>query len=114
MPKEPFVDTNAFETLAQKTLERLFDALEDAIGADADVDFEGGILTIELEDGRQYVINKHTASQEIWLSSPISGAVHFAHDADTGQWASTRGSEVLMCVLSTELETLTGHAVKLD
>lgn len=108
------MDANAFETLAQETLERLFDALDEAVGADADVDFEGGILTVELEDGRQYVINKHAASQEIWLSSPVSGAVHFAYHEDTGQWVSTRGSEVLMRVLSTELGALTGHSVNLN
>ncbi len=108
------MEESAFEELAGETLEHLFDALDEAIGGDADVDFEGGILTIELEDGRQYVINKHTASQEIWVSSPVSGAAHYAYDLEAGTWLATRSAEVLSKSLSAELSTLSGQSVQLD
>jgi frataxin len=107
------MDTAEFEAFAQKTLEGIFDALDAAIGNDADVDFEGGILTVELEDGRQYVINKHAASQEIWVSSPISGAAHYGFDATAGTWASTRGGAILSETLSAELTQATGQVVSL-
>lgn len=108
------MDTAAFEDLAEETLERLFDALDAAVGDDADVDFDSGILTIELEDGRQYVINKHTASKEIWVSSPVSGAAHYAFNLEAGTWISTRGGDVLSQTLSAEFGKITGKNVSLD
>ena len=107
------MEASAFENLAEETLERMFEALDEAIGGDADVDFEGGILTIELEDGRQYVINKHTASQEVWVSSPVSGAAHYAFDLEAGTWLSTRGGDVLSQTLNAELSQITGQSVTL-
>ena len=107
------MDATAFEDLADKTLESLFDAIDDAIGDDADVDFDNGILTVELEDGRQYVINKHAPNQQIWLSSPISGAAHYAYDEASSTWVSTRTSDVLMDVLSAEMSQIAGTSVRL-
>jgi len=108
------MDASAFEELAAKTLESLFEAIDDAIGDDADVDFDNGILTVELEDGRTYVVNKHAPNLQIWLSSPISGAAHYAFDEATGAWLSTRGEKPLMEVLSTELSQIAGEPVSLS
>ena len=108
------MDATAFEDLAEKTLESLFDAIDDAIGDDADVDLENGILTVELEDGRQYVINKHAPNQQIWLSSPINGAAHYGYDEAAGVWISARSSDSLLDVLSTEMSQIAGTPVRLD
>mgnify|MGYP000607187165 CR=1 FL=1 len=108
------MDTSAFEDMAEKTLEALFSELDEAVGDDADVDYEGGILTIELEDGRQYIVNKHSASKEIWVSSPVSGAAHYAFDEVAKAWLSTRGGAVLSQTLADELQQITGHSVTLS
>lgn len=107
------MDATEFENLAERTLENLFDAIDEAIGDSTDVDFENGILTIELEDGRQYVINKHTPNMQIWLSSPISGAAHYKYDTDAKAWVSTRSTDRLLDVLSTELSSLSGNSLSL-
>lgn len=107
------MDAQAFEDLAEQTLERLFEALDEAIGEVADVDQEGAMVTIELEDGRQYVINKHAPNQEIWVSSPISGAAHYGFNEDAGTWVSTRDATVMMEMLSQELAQATGQTVEL-
>jgi len=107
------MDSTAFEDLAEKMIEFLFDAIDEAIGDDADVDLENGILTVELEDGRQYVINKHSPNQQIWLSSPISGAAHYKYDDATTAWISTRSSDVLLDVLSAEMSQIAGVSVRL-
>jgi len=108
------MDPRAFDNLAEETLESLFDALDDAIGDVAEVDYEGGMLTVELDGGRQYVINRHAASQEIWVSSPISGAAHYAFDDGKGAWISTRGGAALHETLAGELAQATGSDVSLD
>ena len=107
------MDESTFQTLADKLLATLNTALEEALD-DADVDLRGGILTVELDDGRQYVINKHAPTRQVWLSSPVSGAGHFEHDAATGTWRSTRGGAVLTDLLASELTTATGISVTFD
>ena len=107
------MDESAFESLADRVLAKLQGQIEDLLD-DADVDLRGGILTVELEDGREYVINRHTPNRQIWLSSPLSGAAHFAHDAATGKWRSTRDASELHQVLGSEIGSLVGRAVTLD
>ncbi len=67
-----------FERRAAEILDSLFEQIEDQLGDWLDVEMSGGILHIELPDGGAYVVNKHGPNREIWVSSPISGAWHFA------------------------------------
>lgn len=85
------LDESRFASLADPLLERIADAVEDAMD-DADADLHAGILTLTLPGIGQYVINKHSPNREIWLSSPRSGAHHFAWNGD--RWMSTRNSEI--------------------
>ncbi|MEX1110024.1 MAG: iron donor protein CyaY [Dongiaceae bacterium] len=102
------MDDSSFEKLAGRTIDRLFEALDEAIGDSAEIDIEGGILTIEPASGGQYVINRHGPNRQIWLSSPKSGAWHFERKNDA--WVSTRGSERLDQLLAAEF----GIALQLD
>ena len=95
------MDESSFERLAGRTLDALFDALDAGL-ADGDVEFEGGILTVELSDGSKYVINRHAPNRQIWVSSPKSGAWHFERRGDT--WVSTRGTERLDALLGGEFD----------
>lgn len=105
------MDERAFETLAAATLERLAERLEEALADDLDVELRGGILTLELEDGRQFIVNKHGPNREIWLSSPVSGAHHFARSPEA--WRSTRGPETLEGCLTADLERALGRPLAL-
>ncbi len=107
------IDEGAFEALANETLGRLLDRIDDALGDRLDIDLQGGVLTIELDSGDHYVINKHAPTREIWMSSPRSGATHFAYQGDAG-WVSTRDARTLSQALSQELAGETGIAVDLD
>ena len=82
---------SAFESLADSLLA----ALEEGIGAHADAELQGGILTVDGDDGT-WVVNKHAPTRQIWLSSPQSGARHYAFDAASGQWKDTRGGPDLL------------------
>lgn len=106
-----------FERRAAEILDSLFEQIEDQLGDWLDVEMTGGILQIELPDGGAYVVNKHAPNREIWLSSPVSGAWHFApagSGADKEAWRSTRGTEELTGLLSSELAAASGRAVRLD
>ena len=102
-----------FERRAAEILDTLFEQIEDQLGDWLDVEMNGGILQIELPDGGAYVVNKHAPNREIWVSSPKSGAWHFAAGTD-GTWRSTRGTEELTALLAGELAAASGRAVQLD
>src|SRR5262245_40780782 len=89
---------SAFERLADSLLA----ALEEAIGEQADAELQGGILTVDGDHGT-WVVNKHAPTQQVWLSSPKSGARHYAFDAGSGLWKDTRGGADLLSHLSAEL-----------
>jgi frataxin len=108
------MDESAFQAAAETTLTRLYTVIDETLGGDVDAELRGGILTLELEDGRQYVINKHAPSKQIWLSSPVSGAAHFDLDAASGEWRSTRGGPPLVARLVAELKAATGRDIAFD
>ena len=108
------MDERAFETLADQTLAAMLARIEDQAGDVLDADLLGGILTIDLDDGRQYVINKHAPNRQIWLSSPVSGASHYAWDEPARDWRSTRGGGSLTRLLADELSAVTGRDVRFD
>jgi len=103
-----------FERRAGEVLDALFEQVEDQLGDWLDAELTGGILQIELPDGGTYVVNKHGPNREIWLSSPKSGAWHFAANEDQS-WRSTRGGpEELAGLLAAELSAAAGRPVHLD
>ncbi len=87
---------SAFESLANSVLE----ALEEGLGDDAVL--QGGILTVESDAGT-WIVNKHAPTRQIWLSSPKSGACHYAFEPGSGLWQDTRGGADLLTTLSGEL-----------
>jgi len=108
------LDDKRFAALADATLERLMAAIEEACGDRAEVELDGGALSIALEDGGKYLLNKHAPMRQLWLASPTSGAWHFAYDEAARAWRNTRGPETLGGVLAGELERATGAAPALD
>lgn len=101
-----------FQNEADTLLAQMAEAIDDALGDMVDADIESEILTIDLKGGGQYVINKNNHYQQIWLSSPRSGAWHFARTLDDPRWRSTRDDVVdLKELLADELAAVTGKTI---
>ena len=98
------MDENLFHRLADASLGHLVDALEraDADGA-LDVEYQNGVLTIDLPSGKQLLVSKHAPSKQVWLSSPLSGGLHFSFTNE--QWCLADG-RALYAILAQELHTL--------
>jgi frataxin len=96
----------AFAALAEATLNRLADTVE-ALDEDGvlEVEYISGMLTIDFSTGRQFVINKHGPSKQIWMSSPLSGGLHFSYVENDQDWALADGRR-LSTLLQAEIETL--------
>ena len=107
------MDDGGFEARAGDTLARLMDRIEDAAGDAAEVDLEDGVLTVELESGGSYLLNRHAPSGELWLSSPVSGAGHFAWNAEAQSWRDRRGGGDLVERLERELSQALGRTLTL-
>jgi iron donor protein CyaY len=95
---------NNFLELSEKELIRLADEIENNDKNSLfDVEYADGILNINVFASNQvYVINKHSASQKIWFSSPISGANYFVYSNQ--KWLDDKGRE-LQEILLNELKT---------
>lgn len=107
---------NEFEQMAAALLGRLAEAIEGAEADGIDVELQGPVLTVEIEAGAgrkggTFVISKHAPTRQIWLSSPVSGASHYAFDGRA--WLSTRDGAELFGRLAGELAEAAGIDVDL-
>jgi iron donor protein CyaY len=100
-----------FEKLCDDALAKLSDAVEqEDKNSQLDVEYSDGILQITVEKTSEtYIINRHSASQKIWYSSPISGADYFSFDKKSAKWLDSKGEE-LSQKLFLELKNLLSHA----
>ena len=93
-----------YHQISEEMLNSLSIVLEeyDSTGA-IEVELQAGILTIALPSGKQLLVSKHGVSKQLWLSSPISGGLHFSFDNQSWSLADGR---TLSQVLSQELKQL--------
>jgi CyaY protein len=104
------MDEKEFGRRAAETLRKLDDALRDVDGVESDL--AADILTLEFEDGAKFVVNSHSAAQQIWMSANMQ-AWHFAWD-DAGQsWRDTRSKAELFSELGKLVSEKLAQAVTL-
>ena len=98
-----------FESLAKSELESIADLVDSQVSDNENVDgsceLHEGVLTIDFVSPAKgtFVVNKHTASRQIWYSSPVSQPAYF--DADSG-WYSKRLGMGLRSKLALDVEKL--------
>ncbi|HUX64958.1 iron donor protein CyaY [Sulfuricella sp.] len=84
-----------FNKLADETLARIEQSLDDS---DTDIDYEmkGGVLELSFENGSKIIVNRQTATREIWVAAK-SGGYHFLWK--DGGWHDTRDGGELFAAL---------------
>ena len=90
------MDEKEFGRRAGEALSKLDDALRDLEGVESDL--AGDILTLEFEDGAKFVVNSHSAAQQIWLSANMQ-AWHFGWDVQAQRWRDSRSGAELFAEL---------------
>ncbi len=103
------MDEREFNALADATLRRIENAIDDC---SVEVDLEvkpGGVLELEFDDGSKIIINRHTAAREIWVAAR-SGGYHFR--PRDGHWIATRDGEDLMAAIGRCISEQAGEDVR--
>lgn len=104
-------DEKAFSKRAAETLKALETALTD-VDDRLEADLAGDVLTLEFSDGRTYIVNSHSAAQQVWLSADAR-AWHFSFDAAKARWIDTREGRELYAHLGEVVSKKLGRDVKL-
>ncbi len=102
------LEDSQFHCLADAYLDALadeIDARDEKAALDADV--QQGVLIVTLPSGAQYLVSKHLPTQQLWLSSPVSGGLHFRYNESDSAWELEDGRK-LGQLLSQELSAATG------
>ncbi len=92
----------SFYKLSENFLMKLADHIENNDqNSIFDVEYSDGILTILIhKTSQEYVINRHSANQKIWYSSPVSGADYFEFNYESLKWLNAKGAELEEKLLS--------------
>lgn len=86
-------------------LDDLYTSIEDQLDAselDVDIDNNGNLLTIELEDGSQLILSRQEPLHQLWLAAR-SGGYHFNYDQQQDLWLCDNSGDSLQQILSQQL-----------
>lgn len=101
-----------FVKVATTALEHIEDGLASLELDQLDVDLGGDVLTLEFGDGTQFIINAHSAAEQIWMAANRT-AWHFDFDPASNTWVAAKTGEELMTTVSKEVGQKLGIDVSL-
>jgi CyaY protein len=107
------ITEQAFERVADATLQALDRALGDLDGLEASLQM--GILTLEFADGVKYIINSHRAARQIWMAAERN-AWHFDHrpgEPGEGRWIAAKSGDELWATVQAVTSRKLGRDVRL-
>lgn len=99
-----------FNQLVETTLAQIEQAIE-ASGAEIDFETTAGILELEFENGSKIIINRQSASQELWVAAR-SGGYHYVWK--DGAWLNTRDGSELFAALGRYVSEQAGQTVNIS
>lgn len=91
-----------FDSFAQAMILQISDDIEESDeNHSLELEYAIGVLTISTKKG-DYILNKNSQMQELWLVSPISGVHHFRSKPGDSIWVNREKKDILQ-VLKNEL-----------
>ena len=101
-----------FVKVATAALERIEEGLVNLEHDTLDVELAGDVLTLEFEDGVQFVLNAHGAATQVWMAANRN-AWHFDYIDATGTWVASKTDDELMATVSKHVGEKLGIPVSL-
>ncbi len=101
--------SSEFNLLVETTLAQIEQAVETS-GADIDFETTAGILELEFDNGSKIIINRQSATQELWVAAKSGGYHYLWKD---GAWRNTRDGSELFASLSRYVSEQAGEMLEL-
>jgi iron donor protein CyaY len=80
---------------------KIFSTIEDAFDKlhldEVDINISNEVMNIEYNN-KIFVINKQSAIQQIWLSSPVSGPHHFSYNTNENSWINKNNKKIFQVI----------------
>lgn len=100
-----------FTSRAENVLNCIHSVIEDnEIDCD-DINYQDGVLSVSFENKGIFIINLHSASQQIWYASPVSGPYYFD---SSNHWLSKVTGKSLSETFRDDLKKITGEDLNFD
>lgn len=104
------MERQEFLRRADECLERVVRALEPLDPDEVDFDSADGVLTLEFADRTRYVLNRQTATNQMWFAAGAR-AWHYDFDATRDAWLDEKDGHELFGRVSESIAGKTGRAV---
>jgi CyaY protein len=100
------MERSTFLRLADDAIRRVEDWLENFDPDEVDFTAADGVLKIEFADGPTFVMNRQTATEQMWYAAGVR-AWHYDRDEGKSEWLCDRdGHELFARIAETVSETL--------
>jgi len=106
------MDRKLFLTESSKALRHIDEVLGELEHEDLDLSLAGDVLTLAFESGGTFVINAHSAAEQVWMAAGTT-AWHFDFVEDRGRWVAHKTDEELMATVAKVVGDKLGLAVRL-
>lgn len=106
------MDRKTFYAESGKALRHIEETLGDLEHEQMDVDLAGDVLTLAFEDGGKFVINAHSAAEQVWMAAGTT-AWHFDLVPEAGRWVARKTDEELMATVARVVSEKLGQTIEL-
>ena len=106
------MDRKTFYAESSTALRHIDEVLGDLEHDQLDVDLAGDVLTLAFEDGGKFIINAHSAAEQIWMAAGTT-AWHFDYVPERNQWIASKTDDELMATVARVVGDKLGQAVEL-
>ncbi len=106
------MDRKTFFTESSKALRHIDEVLGELEHEDLDIDLAGDVLSLAFGNGDKFVINAHSAAEQIWMAAGTT-AWHFDFVDQRGEWIAHKTDEELMSTVARVVGDKLGQPVRL-
>jgi CyaY protein len=106
------MDRKTFYDESGKALRHIEETLGDLEHELLDVDLAGDVLTLAFEDGGKFIINAHSAAEQIWMAAGTT-AWHFDFVPESQRWVAHKTDDELMSTVARVVGERLGQTIEL-
>jgi len=107
------IDRKTFMRESTRALEHLDEVLGDLEHERLDVQLSGDVLTLTFADGARFIINAHSAAEQVWMAAGTT-AWHFDWIEADRRWIAGKSDEELMGTVARVVSEKLGEAVEIS